>query len=74
MDYDTSASADKGGRANVLPGRSRCVAQAAVAGRWLSSFPSLQRSQSPPPKDEVETYRRELADWMDGVSYPYYCQ
>lgn len=40
-DYDTSAcaSADKGERANVLPesvslpDRSRCVAQAAVAGR-----------------------------------------
>lgn len=30
----------------LCPAVSRCVAQAAVAGRWLSSFPSLQRSQS----------------------------
>lgn len=29
-----------------LPDHSRCVAQADVTGRWLSSFPSPQRSQS----------------------------
>lgn len=43
---------DKIRRTNVspvsvsLPDHSRCVAQADVDGRWLSSFPSPQRSQS----------------------------